>query len=494
MRARALLRGAALAVPAAAAAQCSGSGSGRSAADVKQWAAEAFGDRIEFLLTLRCGGRLHGLGADPELAALGDSVFAWLRSVGGECHASIAVALFGSNPASRGGLRGYAATADISAGELIVAVPLDGGAITVEAALRDAEIGPQLRAMAAAALADDAPLTGAALGDALPLACLAVFLCHHARRGDASPWAPVIASLPLGHDALFAWSDAERAELAGTDLEGAGERDRSFVDALWANVVAPTVHNRSLSRDEFTAMYGVLLGRYFGAPAEAEPSEPTLARASGGLDDAVAANDGALLAKMRRSATVWPLVAPVADLLNHGVGAGSWAVRTTTSTGAKDLCFFSDVDVAAGEQVLIDYSSYATLAVGLVEEASANGAGAAGGDALAMFAAQGSNAHHVSTAGWAVALNCQETVVVPLRIGGGAGAPRPSRRDEATKRALFDALTGAASGAASTDAADAAAASELSFTIAVGPIAQVSCLLFTVTFSANRAHNLTRSP
>ena len=316
---------AAVAVPAAAAAQCSGSESGRSAADFKQWAAAAFGDRIEFLLTLRCGAPLLGRAADPELAALGDSVFAWLRSVGGECNASIAVALFGSDPTSGGGLRGYAATTDISAGDLVVSVPLDGGAVTVECALRDAEIGAQLCAMAAAALADDAPLTGAVLGDALPLACLAVFLCHHARRGDASPWAPVIASLPHAHDALFAWSEEERAELDGTDLEGAGERDCSFVHALWANVIAPSFHHgrdansRALSFHDFTNMYGVLLGRYFGAPAEVELSEPAPATSSGAADGAEAKHD-ALLAKMRRSAAVWPLIAPVADLLNHGVG------------------------------------------------------------------------------------------------------------------------------------------------------------------------------
>ena len=85
---------------------------------------------------------------------------------------------------------------------------------------------------------------------------------------------------------------------------------------------------------------------------------------------------------------------------------------------------------------------------------------------------------------------------MPLRIDGASGTPRPSRRDEATKYALFGALTSAALGAASTGAtsdatsdaaADAAASELLSFTVAVGPIAQAELIATCRVLSATES-------
>ena len=424
-----------------------------SAADRRRalddYVALRFRDRIEFLS--RCATSTSNSDSD-------DGLFDWLERRGGSRHPSLTVAHFG-NKGTEGWLRGYAATEDVAVGDLIVALPLETCCITVEDALRDERIGPRLRSI----VKRSETIVGSSSGiiaDTLPLVLLALYLCHHKRRGKASPWAPVIRSFPTEHDALFSWTREEWNELEGTDLEGAGERDALSLQRIWNTIIvsSPGVEDdqseSSYSYEEFSTMYGVLLGRYFGAPTEDVRSDK---------EEEEEDTHDEMLERLRSNASVWPMICPVADLLNHSVGAGSWAYRTTTSGGEKkkhhQICFFSDEPVAKGEQLLIDYSSYASLAVG-VRSASAVG------EQLPIFFQQSGNAHHLQHAGFVIAANVQETVWVELDIDDDdsdadadadhleldeeeAALPegRPPRylalppRDSVRRR-VFDALTG----------------------------------------------------
>lgn len=133
----------------------------------------------------------------------------FLRAHGAEVHD--ALELFGKAK----GERGVFATENIEQGELLLRLP----ASAVITACDNSD--------------DVCGWMPAAIREASPVLRTALFLMHEVALGEASEWAPYIASLPTSYDTLDQWTQAELAALTGTsvhdELSGLREIGRAHV-------------------------------------------------------------------------------------------------------------------------------------------------------------------------------------------------------------------------------------------------------------------------
>ena len=148
----------------------------------------------------------------------------FLRAHGAEVHD--ALELFGKAK----GERGVFATENIEQGELLLRLP----ASAVITACDNSD--------------DVCGWMPAAVREASPVLRTALFLMHEVAIGEASEWAPYIASLPTSYDTLDQWTQAELAALTGTSVhdELSGLRDASGdlvgpARVLWEKSIAPMI-------------------------------------------------------------------------------------------------------------------------------------------------------------------------------------------------------------------------------------------------------------
>ncbi|GBF94957.1 hypothetical protein Rsub_07458 [Raphidocelis subcapitata] len=164
---------------------------------------------------------------EPSQAAL----LAWLKQRG--AYVSPKLDLFG---AGVGGDRTVRAAAAVDEGERLLLVPECATLTLPPGGGRDE----------AAAGSDGAPVAAAAAHlssahpGASPFMRTVLLLMAELARGEASPWAPYIASLPASTDCLLTWPASDRALLAGTSLEDKGRDAQS----VFASDIAPMLAAR----------------------------------------------------------------------------------------------------------------------------------------------------------------------------------------------------------------------------------------------------------
>ena len=159
-------------------------------------------------------------------SAASSSLADWIRTRGGVVHEALDLC---AECADRG--RGVIALRAIAKGEPLLRIPRDC-ALTARAKASTVRVEEKL------------PDT-AAFRALSPYIRSAVALLRERLRGDASEWAPVLASFPETFDLARSWSESELAELEGTStselmrLGGSAAGKGGAVEIVWRADIAP---------------------------------------------------------------------------------------------------------------------------------------------------------------------------------------------------------------------------------------------------------------